>query len=418
MPPQASLRLFRLALLAELRSPALRLSTAAAAALGAALAINAGDAVGSAGVFLASVLARVVGMAACLHLAYSANRDLAESAGAAYRSKPFDGWRWVALRCSAGVASWLVPLAAAFIAAALVGFFTGGPRALPASALGFFRASLVVLPLAVASFALSRMFRSPLGGIIVAFFWFCAIAGSRFIPVYLQPEYTQNLLLMAGVALLLLVIAGMVIERWRRGEFRRLGVALLAVAIAAGIASAGGVVAVAREPDNVAGEGSIYERMSLQYARTGAQIPGFWLPDGRGGIVRTAPHRGKILVVYLFDASSVAAGTSLKAMDTIAREFGDSGVQPLGIAISPDQGDGPALVLGGGYSFPIGYDPAARKASPPDSPMTDAFDVEELPLLAVTDRRGRITDYRAYETADETLLRHLVMQRLQVEPAP
>lgn len=416
MQQPANLRLLQLGILAEMRNPAIRTIMLIAAVFGAAMGWVAGPGAGPAAVALTALLARAVGLAATLHLAYGANRDLSETGGAAYRSKPMNGAYWVLHRCLAGVCTWLAVLALAFGAAALLALFRGGPAAIPAYLLGFVRAALVVAPLAAAGFAMARMMRSPLGGIIIAFFWFSAIAGGQFIPVFLQPEYAQNNLLIWGAALLLLAIAALWVERLRRGEFRSAVPAVAGALVALLLFAAGASVALAREPDRLMRFGTVEDLMSLQYARRGAEMPGFWLHDGKGGLVRTRDHAGKILMVYIFDARSSSSAAALTALEKIARKHGPQGVQPIAIAISPDHGDGPALAWTGGHTFPIAYDRAVMRLSPPSSSIVDAFDIQELPLLVVTNRRRRIVEYRAFETVDESVLSYLAAERLREEP--
>src|SRR5438105_12231120 len=51
---------------------------------------------------------------------------------------------------------------------------------------------LIVSLIATLCFALSRLLRSPLGGLLILFIWFCAMGGAQFIPLYLRPDYAQN----------------------------------------------------------------------------------------------------------------------------------------------------------------------------------------------------------------------------------
>ena len=46
-------------------------------------------------------------------------------------------------------------------------------------------------------------------------------------------------------------------------------------------------------------------------------FPGFWLPDGKGGIVRTAAYPGKILLVYLFAADDLDAARTLPVLEAV-----------------------------------------------------------------------------------------------------
>ena len=155
----------------------------------------------------------------------------------------------------------------------------------------------------------------------------------------------------------------------------------------------------------------------MQHIEPGQQVPGFWLPDGRGGLVRTKDHRGKVLLIYMFAADDLIAARTLPALERIAKEYDGKGVQPIGVCLSPDHGDGAALVRTGGYRFPIGSDPTTLKtASPPESAVATAYDVQLLPALVVTDRRRRARQVLTGLPVDLALLRKLVDERLSAEP--
>src|SRR5438477_113751 len=66
----------------------------------------------------------------------------------------------------------------------------------------------------------ARLLRSPLGGLLILFAWFCSMAGAGFIPLYLRPDYGQNVPLFLPLAALLVCLTAFVVERRRRGEFR------------------------------------------------------------------------------------------------------------------------------------------------------------------------------------------------------
>src|SRR5262249_48052080 len=208
-----------------LRSPGLRLVAFLGAIAAGALAWNASDAPGSVGVLLAAWLGRLYSVAAALWFAYTGIRDLGDE-GATVRAKPVDGAAWVAVTWATGIGIWLALLGIAFGVAALVLLVNAGPAALPGQAVGFLRAAGLVVVVATWSYTLSRMLRSPLGGILTLFAWFCSMAGLQFIPAYLRPDFTQNLPLFLAASLFLLCLAALLVERFRRGELRRPGLAV------------------------------------------------------------------------------------------------------------------------------------------------------------------------------------------------
>lgn len=409
------LRLIRIGVTGELRNPAFRL-------LGVVLAIGAGiyawqhpGLPGSTAVFLATWGGRVFALACCLWFATGALRDQNHQLGAVLRSKPIDGARWVWVTWATGIALWLALMACPFIGAALAQLPSSGLNSLGAHGLGFLRAALIMVPLGTVAFGLSRLSLSPLGATVVVLAFLCVLAGLQLIPTFLRPDYTQNLALYLAVSLLLLALCGLVVERFRRGELRRPLLPVMAVLGAAALAYGGGSMAYqAAQPP---AEGSVQDLMSFQYLEAGKRVPGFWLPDGRGGRVRTAMHHGKILLIYVFAADDLDAARSLTTLDRIQREFKDRGVQVLGICLSTDRGDGPSLALTSGFSFPIGSDMTTTKtAGTPESVLALAYKAQNLPLLVLTDRRRQVRDVRNEYTYDLDTLRAAVQARLTAEP--
>jgi peroxiredoxin len=162
---------------------------------------------------------------------------------------------------------------------------------------------------------------------------------------------------------------------------------------------------------------TVWTQMGSQHVELGKRLPGFWLPDGRGGIVRTSDHAGKILLVYLFQADDLESTRMLPVLDRIGKEFREQGVQPIGVCISPDHADGWMFSRLGGYSFPIGSDiMATRRAPVPDSPIVSAYDLSLLPALVVTDRRRRVKEVLPELVPDPEALRRRVQARLAEEP--
>jgi hypothetical protein len=243
------------------------------------------------------------------------------------------------------------------------------------------------------------------------------MAGLQFIPGYLRPDFTQNLFLFLSAGAFLLCLAAFVVERLRRGELRRPlapAVALLATLLLTG---AGANQAYQAMPAISANGRDLADRIALQNFQMEKPAPGFWLPDGKGGVVRTAAYPGRILFIYLFAADDLDAARTLPALDQLAGELGSRGVQPIGVCLSPDRGDGWALARTGGYRFPIGSDPSTLKsASPPEAAVTTAYNASILPLLIVTDRRRRVREQRNDLPMDAIALRQIALRRLREEP--
>lgn len=410
-------RLVRLAMVAELRSPGIRLIAITGAVAAGIYAWSAGELAGSAGLMLAAWLGRIYGIAACLWFAATGLRDLNPRTGAILRSKPVSGGRWVFVGWLAGVLIWLALLALAFFAAALAQLPAAGTASLASHGLAFIRAGLTVLVVGSMSYALSRILCSPLGGILVMFAWFCTVGGVEYLPSYLRPDYAQNLPFFLPAAALLVFMVAFLVEPFRRGELRRALLASVGLLLLV-LSSAAGALRAYRTAPRVALErDTIAERIAIQHLEIGTRIPGFWLPDGKGGVVRTADYPGKVLLIYLFAADDMEAARTLPALETILRRFGGRGVQPIAVCLSPDHWDGWALARGGGYSFPVASDRAtAVAASPPDAPIASAYDADILPTLVITDRRRRAREERIEPSYTADVLAFLVNERLAEEP--
>lgn len=413
-------RLLRLGVTAELRNPGLRLMAFAGVVGAAAFAWSQGPLAGSAALVLSAWLGRVFGVAACLWFAYVAIRDQNEKLGAVVRSKPIDGGGWVSLLLFQGLAIWLVLLGLAFLAAMLVQLPAAGVSSISSYTLGFLRAAVVLAVVGSLSFCLSRMVRSPLGGVIVLFAWFCSMAGLSYIPPFLRPDYAQNLPLFGSAVLLLFCVAAFAAERFRRGELRRstdYAIPLVLVPLLALATGLTGVRAYEATPAARADKEPVWESIRMQDIRDNEQMPGFWLPDGRGGIVRTADHRGQVILLYFFAAQDMEAARTLPALEAIRAQYGARGVQPIGVCMSEDQGDAATLARSGGYSFPIVGDPTTQAVAPEaQSSLTTAYRITNLPALVVTDRGRRVRGVYTDVSYDVDRLRTLVEARLAAEP--
>jgi hypothetical protein len=408
----AALRLVRLSLAADLRNPALRLLALAGALAAGVFGHEAAGSAASTSIALATWLGRAYGIGASLWLGYAAVRDQNEQLGGVLRSKPVDGAFWVTLNWAGGMALWLILLAFPFLGAAIGQWSHQGPVVLAAHAIGFARAAQVVLLAGTLSFALSRMMRSPLGGLIILLAWFCAMVGFGLIPSYLQPDYTQNGMLYLSAAATLLAAAGLLVERFRRGELRQVTVPVAVVLALLLVTAAGAARVYQLAPKPEQNPHDVWEQMALQHLEKDRRVPGFRLPDGKGGLVGTADYHGKILLIYLFNGGDADAGRMLLLLDNLRREYADRGVQPLGVCISGNHGDGWTLSRAGGLGFPIGSDLSTVGTQNAGSALLTAYDVDTLPLLVVTDRRRIVRQITRQPNADPAELARMIDRQL------
>jgi peroxiredoxin len=290
-------------------------------------------------------------------------------------------------------------------------------KAIAAQAATLYRAGFMILITSAISYSLSRMLRSPLGGIIVLLAWGLAVSGFEYVPVYLRPDYSQNRLLLIGLGSALITLCALLVERFRRGELRRPVLPALLVLILSGATGMGAAKAYRASEVTQLPTGSLSEQIRLQHLVMGSRAPGFWLADGAGGWIRSADYQGKIMVILVFAADDLEAGRTLQAMERIYHEYRDKGVQPIGIALSSDYEDSLQLARTGGYSFPIAGDPSTIKtAQPPSAVTAEAYDIDQLPRLFITDRHRRIREINPDPRVDIAVLQASIKARLAEEP--
>ena len=365
---------------------------------------------------LGQSLGSVLGFAACFWFAHAALLDGADQRGPLLRSKPIPGPRWVLLCWGTGLVLWCGGLIAIHAIAAAV----DAPRSgLVASAIAYGMAALhhatTVAIVGTASFALSRLARSPLGGIIVALGWFCVTAGMQFVPAYLRPDSSFNRgLFLPAVAALLLAVAA-IVEPLRRGE-RLPRSAWAGVATCVALAGAGALPAVrASVPEE---RWPLAEAIARQQLQEGEAIPGFWLPDVRGNLVRLGAYPRQILLVFLFPADHRESFRTLQDLEQVRHEFGAHGVQPVGVCLANDPVEARVVVAATRVGFPIAIDPTTTRASPPAaSALVEAYEATDPPVLVITDRRHRVRHRFQWATPTLGQLRAVVRGRIAEEPA-
>jgi peroxiredoxin len=156
----------------------------------------------------------------------------------------------------------------------------------------------------------------------------------------------------------------------------------------------------------------VWEQIAMQHLELGRRVPGFRLPDGKGGLVGTAAYQGKIQLIYLFAGNEPDAGRMLLTLENVRRKYADRGVQPLGVCISTDHGDGWTLARAGGLGFPVGSDHSTVSTARSGSAVLTAYDVDALPVLVVTDRRRIVREILRLPTSDPAEVTRVIERRL------
>ncbi len=405
---QRLLQLLRLGLVHELRNSSLRRPALAAAILTGLAAVLLRNSPAYASIALGDWLGSLYGLAGGVWVTTRAATDLhgGKDQGALFRAKPGDGAQRLLVDWVCGIGLWLVLLAGGFLMPVAIFAASGATGLLsPLAAMG--RAATQVIILVTLAFTATRALRWPPAGILATIGWF--VLDPAFRRWGISAAYAQN----SGAWLLLVVLGvvgvALILERSRRGEpYRHWTTAAVLGALAMSVFGSA-ALAYRGRPTHTEVTATWWRRMEAQELRVGDRIPGLSLPDGRGGILRTADYPGKILLVLLFSASDPEAVASLEALQSVQREFGTEGVQPLGVCISPNVADRWAIARVGEYRFPIGLDTSATASDrAPASAVMRAYQAAELPLLVVTDRQRIVRQIRHEGRLEAGILRNQV----------
>jgi hypothetical protein len=402
----------------ELRSPRLRFALIAAALFGAVVGAANAPYAGATAVWMAGTLSSSLGVLACLWFTSYASRDMDRTSRSILRARPVDGGYLTGLAWGVGVCLWLIGLASVFVAAALIQTPFSGIVALPVHLTAMGKTALTVISLGSLAFAASRMLRGAAGGALVLIGWGVIHWGKGPLES-LQPEYSQNGAFFGSLALLALGSATLIVERRRRGEFRR-PAAAVAVVAALLLTTVAAAARTGAPPSKSAQQ--LWLAMAPQALEERQPVPGFWLPDGRGSIVRTADYPGKRLMVYLFNAEDVSAGQVLSAMEQVRKEHASDDLQPLGICVTHSHLDAWMLASFGGFKVPVGFNPMVSSLPGANgvgmsSAVMHGYDTDALPLLVVTDQRHRVVSLQRGQALDAAALRSLIGERPVAKPA-
>jgi peroxiredoxin len=220
-------------------------------------------------------------------------------------------------------------------------------------------------------------------------------------------------------ALTVLGFVALGVERFRRGELRVArdwAPVPVVMGAMAGITALAAHGTLANTGEAVANRSELWQAVVRQDLRVGERLPGFWMTDQHGRLIRTAEYRGKILLFYLFSSQDTDSATNLTGLNNLVHELGARGVQPIAVCLSEDRSDPTILARSSNFDFPLLADPTTVRLSPPHSVMAVASRAENLPLLAITDRRLTVRTTFTGTSADPVTLRRAVEERLTEEP--
>ncbi|MCC6442614.1 MAG: redoxin domain-containing protein [Armatimonadetes bacterium] len=293
----------------------------------------------------------------------------------------------------------------------------GGTPFVPSAYGHAFRKSLVPLfYLGSLSFSMSLLFRTPVAGAVVGLYWISILLGRNFLARVLSISYSQNAFIYLFIGLAVLLLAASVYRRERRGRFpapRGIGAAIAASFVFSGLA-AWAVIAPSHDPP--LRQNDFYLTMGSQRLQEGMRIPGFWLENQDGKITRLSEFPDHILVVLLWSPDVPESVALLDTLAKIHRDYGVRKVTPVAVCISEEYTTARDFARESGYRFPMVIDKGSRLGAELDSPIAEAFDTEELPFAAITDRSHIVRAALKASSVSDTRLLLSLRDRLKEEP--
>lgn len=247
-------------------------------------------------------------------------------------------------------------------------------------------AAVPLMFLCALGYCAAELLQNVLAAAIVALYWILVLMGRDYLSRVFDLSLSQNnvtyILLSAGV-----VFAAMAVVRYRQGlhNSRRLNVPITAaVFLSAGLIVAVHFVLTRHDPPMHAHEVTL--TVAGQSIRAG-RLPGFWLPDQHGKMLRMHEHDGEIRVVSFWSPADPDSTSVPAALQTIHEEYSGRGVQVIGVCLSDDWSIGRRFARQCGYQFPMVTDRGTHWADKPEasSPLAEAYEVTSLPATFIAD---------------------------------
>jgi len=136
-------------------------------------------------------------------------------------------------------------------------------------------------------------------------------------------------------------------------------------------------------PDREAVE--VARRHLAEYLKIGDPAPAFSERDTKGGEFSLEKQRGKVTVLYFFDAGLTTAVTEAAFLKGARQAFKPEELQILGVSVNPDSKELSLFVS----EFKIDW-PLLSDGKGYDGKLARLYDARIVPSLTVIDRKGRI----------------------------
>ena len=372
---------------------------------------------------------RVVRLAAlligflCLPLvAAAARRDAATRAADAVGSRPHQAHelllaRWLGT-FGTTLAMLLVLAVFTFGAQALLSHrppVDAGPRfAVMAFIHALFVGALPLLFISAAAYCFVEILQNVLASAAIALYWLLVMLGRDYVARIFDFSLAQNasvyILLSAGA-----VLAAMSVARLRQGlsNARKLNIPAAALlCLVGGVLLAWHLVATRHDPPLHADP--VTQAEASQTIRSD-RLPGFWLPDQHGHMVRLRDFAGKPVVVGFWSPAVPGSVDLLASFERLQQTWSARGVLVVAVCLANDRSLGRRFGREQGCTFPVVTDDGTHWAEDlkAASPLGEAYDLGELPAIFVADTERNLV-FRASgagaslaEAADAALRRIL-----------
>ena len=126
------------------------------------------------------------------------------------------------------------------------------------------------------------------------------------------------------------------------------------------------------------------------YRLQGQSAPDFALRSSGGPNVRLSEYRGDVVVLSFFGSRCGQCGTQIASLGRLLDIYGSAGLTALAVNVDDDQVAAQEYIAAHRTSVPMLLDP--------EKSVARAYRVDDLPMLLIIDRAGRIRyvhrDYR------------------------
>jgi hypothetical protein len=235
--------------------------------------------------------------------------------------------------------------------------------------------------------------RNVLAAAIVGAYWLFVLLWGDFLARIFNFTLSQNWPTYTALSLAAL-LGTMVICRRQDGTDPGRGGRLLAPAaiVLLAVAILTAWRCVARSHDRPLRQDPFALQLASQHINASPRAPGFWLPDQHGKLWRTSSLEGKVAVIAFWSPHVPASVEVLDVLRDVRDDAGADDIACVAVCLADDHAISSHVAREGRYRFPMvtdtgtHFDPKLKECAP----LSEAYDVSDVPAVFVTDRGRRI----------------------------